>query len=61
MIEECIAQDNNPEDDPPGPFNSEEIRTRVAQIYRQSWSKCWDKLNQTNTTIGSGTIAKTRY
>jgi hypothetical protein len=34
MIEECIAQDNNPEDDPPGPFNSEEIRTRVAQIYR---------------------------
>jgi hypothetical protein len=26
MIEEGIAQDNNPEDDPPTPFNSEEIR-----------------------------------
>lgn len=30
MIEEGIAQDNNPEDDPPTPFNSEEIRKRCC-------------------------------
>jgi hypothetical protein len=39
MIEEGIAQDNNPEDDPPTPFNSEEIRKRVAQINRENRSK----------------------
>lgn len=39
MIEEGIAQDNNPEEDPPTPFNSEEIRKRVAQINRENRSK----------------------
>ena len=39
MIEEGIAQDNNPEDDPPTPFNSEELRKRVAQINRENRSK----------------------
>ena len=39
MIEEDIAWDNNPEDDPPTPFNSEEIRKRVAQINRDNRSK----------------------
>ena len=39
MIEEGIAWDNNPEDDPPTPFNSEEIRKRVAQINRENQSK----------------------
>src|SRR5574344_770148 len=39
MIEEGIAQDNNPEDDPPTPFNSEEIKKRVAQINRENRSK----------------------
>ena len=39
MIEEGIAQDNNPEDDPPTPFNSEEIRKRVAQINKENRSK----------------------
>jgi transposase/signal peptidase I len=39
MIEEGIAQDNDPEDDPPTPFNSEEIKKRVAQINRENRSK----------------------
>ena len=39
MIEEGIAQDNNPEDDPPTPFNSEELRKRVAQINKENRSK----------------------
>ena len=39
MIEEGIAGDNNPDDDPPTPFNSEEIRKRVAQINRENRSK----------------------
>lgn len=39
MIEEGIAGDNSPEDDPPTPFNSEEIKKRVAQINRENRSK----------------------
>lgn len=39
MIEEGIAGDNNPDDDPPTPFNSEEIKRRVAQINRENRSK----------------------
>ncbi|MDD4776973.1 MAG: transposase [Fermentimonas sp.] len=39
MIEEGIAGDNNPDDDPPTPFNSEEIKKRVAQINRENKSK----------------------
>ena len=39
MIEEGIAGDNNPDDDPPTPFNSEEIKKRVAQINRENRSK----------------------
>ncbi len=39
MIEEGIAGDNNPDYDPPRPFNSEEIKKRVAQINRENRSK----------------------
>ena len=39
MIEEGIAGDNNPDYDPPTPFNSEEIKKRVAQINRENRSK----------------------
>jgi hypothetical protein len=49
MIEEGIAQDNNPEDDPPTPFNSEEIRMRVAQINRENRSKEEQKAIKTDS------------
>ena len=34
QIEDGIAQDNLPDDEPPTPINSEELRKRVAQINR---------------------------
>ena len=39
MVEEGIAQDNQPDDEPPTPINSEELKKRIAQINRQNRSK----------------------
>ena len=35
QIEEGIAQDNLPDDDPPTPIDSEELKKRIAQINRK--------------------------
>ncbi|MDR0833524.1 MAG: IS1182 family transposase [Candidatus Symbiothrix sp.] len=39
QIDECIAQDNQPDDEPPTPFNTEELKKRIAQINREKLSK----------------------
>jgi len=39
MIEQGIAQDNQPDDEPPTPIDSEELKTRIAQINRENRSK----------------------
>lgn len=39
MIEEGIAQDNQPEDEPPTPLDSEELKKRIAQINQENRSK----------------------
>ncbi len=39
MGEEGIAQDNQPDDEPPTPINSEELKKRIAQINQQNRSK----------------------
>jgi transposase len=39
MVEQGIAQDNQPEDEPPTPINSEELKARIAQINRENRSK----------------------
>ena len=39
MVEEGIAQDNQPDDEPPTPINSEELKKRIAQINQQNRSK----------------------
>ena len=38
-IEEGIAQDNQPDDEPPTPINSEELKERIAQINRENLSR----------------------
>ncbi len=38
-VEEGIATDNTPEDEPPTPIKSEELRQRIAQINRENKSK----------------------
>lgn len=39
MVEEGIAQDNQPDDEPPRPINSEELKKRIEQINEQNRSK----------------------
>jgi len=39
QIEEGISQDNQPEDAPPTPINSDELKKRIAQINREQLSK----------------------
>ena len=39
MVEEGIAQDNQPDDEPPTPINSEELKKRIAQINQENLSK----------------------
>ena len=39
QIDEGIAQDNLPDDEPPSPINAEELRNRLAQINRENLSK----------------------
>jgi transposase len=39
LVEEGIAQDNQPNDEPPTPINSEELKQRIAQINRDNRSK----------------------
>lgn len=39
LIEEGIAQDNNPEDEPPTPINSGELKKRIAEINRENLTK----------------------
>lgn len=39
MIDEGIAQDNLPDDQPPTPINSEELKKRIAKINRENLSK----------------------
>jgi transposase len=39
QIEEGIAQDNHPDDDPPPPIDSEELRLRIEAINRENRSK----------------------
>jgi hypothetical protein len=38
-IEEGIAQDNLPDDEPPTPINTEELKKRIAEINRENRSK----------------------
>jgi Transposase DDE domain len=38
-VEEGIAQDNHPDDEPPAPIDSEELKRRIAQINQESHSK----------------------
>jgi len=39
MVEEGIVQDNQPDDEPPRPINSEELKKRIEQINEQNRSK----------------------
>ena len=39
QIEEGIAQDNQPEDDPPTPIDSKELKRRISQINQEKLSK----------------------
>jgi hypothetical protein len=39
MIDEGIAQDNLPDDEPPTPINTDELKKRIAQINRENLSK----------------------
>ena len=39
LIEEGIAQDNEPDDEPPTPINSKELKERIAAINRENRSK----------------------
>jgi hypothetical protein len=39
LVEEGIAQDNHPDDDPPAPIYSEELIGRIAQINQENRSK----------------------
>ena len=39
QIEEGIAHDNQPDDEPPTPIDSEELKKRIAQINREKLSK----------------------
>lgn len=39
LVEQGIAQDNQPEDEPPTPIDSEELKRRIAQINRENRSK----------------------
>ncbi len=39
QIEEGISQDNTPDDEPPTPINSQELKERLQQINRESRSK----------------------
>jgi len=39
MVEQGIAQDNQPDDEPPTPIDSEDLKTRIAQINRENRSK----------------------
>ena len=39
QIEAGIAQDNQPDDEPPAPINSEELKKRIAEINREKLSK----------------------
>jgi len=39
QIEAGIAQDNQPDDEPPTPINSEELKRRIAEINRETLSK----------------------
>ena len=47
LIEEGIAQDNQPEDEPPTPIDSEELKRRIAQINQQGRSKEEQKVIKT--------------
>jgi Transposase and inactivated derivatives len=39
LIEEGIAQDNDPNDDPPAPINSEELKQRIAELNGENRTK----------------------
>lgn len=39
LVEEGIAQDNLPDDEPPTPINSEELKKRIAELNRQNRTK----------------------
>jgi len=39
QIEEGIAQDNRPDDEPPAPVNSEELKKRIAELNRENRTK----------------------
>ena len=39
QIEEGIAQDNEPDDDPPAPINSKDLKQRIAAINRENRTK----------------------
>ncbi len=39
LVEEGIAQDNLPDDEPPTPINSEELKRRIAELNRENRTK----------------------
>ena len=43
MIDEGIAQDNLPDDEPPTPIDADELKKRIAQINRENLSKIREK------------------
>lgn len=47
LVEEGIAQDNLPEDEPPRPLNSEELKKRIAEINRENRGKAEEKAIKT--------------
>lgn len=47
LVEEGIAQDNLPDDEPPRPLNSEELKRRIAEINRENRSKEQEKAIRT--------------
>jgi transposase len=47
MVEQGIVQDNQPEDEPPTPIDSEDLKRRISQINRENRSKEEQKAIQT--------------
>lgn len=47
MIDEGIAQDNLPDDEPPTPIDADELKKRIAQINRENLSKAEKKVVKT--------------
>jgi uncharacterized coiled-coil DUF342 family protein len=58
QIDECIAQDNQPDDDPPTPINSKELKKRISQINAENSQKNLTKEEEKAVTKSLKTLEK---